>query len=154
MAQPDIIQTILKDSNYHLDLFNKSEIQDLRQKVEGNEEKPFIYCAVQGKAVQLKPEEVVRQLYASRLLNRYQYPRDRVRFEHPINFGREKKRTDIVIFDKDRPDTPYTIVEVKKPKLLDGKAQLRSYCNATGAPIGVWTNGQMIYGRVCKFQNL
>ena len=144
MSQPDIIQKILKDSNYHLDLFNKSEIQDLRQKVEGNEEKPFIYCAVRGKAVQLKPEEVVRQLYASRLLNRYQYPRDRVRFEHPVNFGREKKRADIVIFDKDRPDTPYTIVEVKKPKLLDGKAQLRSYCNATGAPIGVWTNGQQI----------
>ena len=33
---------------------------------------------------------------------------------HPVNFGREKKRADIVIFDKDRPDTPYTIVEVKK----------------------------------------
>lgn len=26
MTQPDIIQTILKDSNYHLDLFDESEI--------------------------------------------------------------------------------------------------------------------------------
>ena len=34
------------------------------------------------------------------------------------------------------------IVEVKKPKLKDGKEQLKSYCNATGAPIGVWTNGK------------
>ena len=33
---------------------------------------------------------------------------------------------------------------MKKPKLQDGKAQLRSYCNATGAPIAVWTNGQQI----------
>jgi type I restriction enzyme M protein len=36
------------------------------------------------------------------------------------------------------------IVELKKPKLKDGKNQLRSYCNATGAPIGVWTNGEQI----------
>ena len=45
---------------------------------------------------------------------------------------------------RDRPDTPYIIIEVKKPKLQDGKDQLRSYCNATGAPIAVWTNGQQI----------
>ncbi|HBD94962.1 MAG TPA: SAM-dependent methyltransferase, partial [Spirochaetia bacterium] len=38
----------------------------------------------------------------------------------------------------------YIIVEVKKPKLLDGKKQLYSYCNATGAPIGVWSNGGQI----------
>ena len=61
-----------------------------------------------------------------------------------VNFGKEKKKADIVIFDKDRPDTAYIIVELKKPKLIDGKSQLRSYCNATGAPIGVWTNGEQI----------
>ena len=143
MTQPDIIQTILKDSNYHLDLFNESEIQDLRQKVEGGE-KPFIFCPIRRKAIQLKPEELIRQLYAARLLNQYRYPKERVRFEHLVNFGRERKRADIVILDKDRPDTPYIIFEVKKPKLQDGKDQLRSYCNATGAPIAVWTNGQQI----------
>ncbi len=143
MAQCDIIQTILKDSNYHLDLFDTSEIQDLRQRIEGKK-RPITYCPIRGKAVQLKPEELIRQLYVERLLNRYHYPRERVRFEHLVNFGREKKRADIVILDKDRADTPYIIVEVKKPKLQDGKAQLRSYCNATGAPIAVWTNGQQI----------
>ena len=143
MNQTDIIQTILKDSNYHLDLFNPSEIDDLRQKVEGNE-KPFIYCPIRRKPIQLKPEELIRQLYAARLLNQYRYPKERVRFEHLVNFGRERKRADIVILDKDREDTPYIIVEVKKPKLQDGKDQLRSYCNATGAPIAVWTNGQQI----------
>ncbi|MCY3542749.1 MAG: N-6 DNA methylase [Chloroflexi bacterium] len=65
-------------------------------------------------------------------------------FEHPVNFGRQKKRADIVIRDKDRPDAAYTVVEIKKPRLRDGKNQLRSYCNATGAPIGVWTNGEQI----------
>ena len=143
MIQTDIIQTILKDSNYGLDLFDKSEIQNLLQKVEGNSN-PLIYCPVRRKAFQLKPEEAVRQLYVARLLKRYRYPRERVRFEHLVNFGRERKRADIVILDRDRPDTPYIIVEVKKPKLQDGKDQLRSYCNATGAPIAVWTNGQHI----------
>ena len=143
MTQPDILQTILKDSNYHLDLFDESEMQDLRQKIEGKA-KPFIYCPIRGKAIQLKPEELIRQLYTARLLKRYRYPQERIRFEHPVNFGRERKRADIVILDKDRPDTLYIIVEVKKPKLQDGKEQLRSYCNATGAPIAVWTNGQQI----------
>ncbi|MDE0018283.1 MAG: N-6 DNA methylase [Candidatus Poribacteria bacterium] len=144
MTKPDIIQTILRDSNYHLDLFHASEIQSLRQRIEGNQKTPITYCSIRGKAVQLKPEELIRQLYVECLLNQYHYPRERVRFEHLVNFGREKKRADIVILDKDRADTPYIIVEVKKPKLQDGKAQLRSYCNATGAPIAVWTNGQQI----------
>ena len=148
MTQPDIIQAILKDSNYHLDLFDEPEIRALRseiltQTVRGKET-PFIRCPIRRKPIQLKPEELIRQLYAARLLNQYRYPKERVRFEHLVNFGRERKRADIVILDKDRPDTPYIIVEVKKPKLQDGKDQLRSYCNATGAPIAVWTNGQQI----------
>ena len=96
------------------------------------------------KDIQLKPEEVVRQLYAAKLLGEYSYPEQRLAFEHLVNFGRQKKKADIVIFDKDRPDIEYIIVELKKPKLKDGKNQLRSYCNATGAPIGVWTNGEQI----------
>ena len=36
------------------------------------------------------------------------------------------------------------MVELKKPKLKDGKEQLKSYCNATGAPIGVWSNRDSI----------
>ncbi len=78
------------------------------------------------------------------LLEDYNYPKKRIKFEHPINFGREVKSADIVIFDKDRPTVEYIIVEIKKPKLQDGKNQLRSYTNATGAPIAVWTNGGQI----------
>ena len=148
MTQPDIVQTILKDSNYHLDLFDESEIQALQEEIliqtVRGKKTPFIRCPIRRKNIQLKPEELIRQLYAARLLNQYRYPNERVRFEHLVNFGREKKRADIVILDKDRPETPYIIVEVKKPKLQDGKDQLRSYCNATGAPIAVWTNGQQI----------
>ncbi len=148
MTQTDILQSILKDSNYNLSLFSDEEIEALRQKVLTKEvrgkETPFINCIVRDKDMQLKPEEVVRQLYATKLIEQYDYPKKRIAFEYSVTFGREKKIADIVIFDKDRTDTPYIVVELKKPKLKDGKNQLRSYCNATGAPIGVWTNGEKI----------
>lgn len=46
----------------------------------------------------------------------------------------------ICIFDAANPTAAYILVELKKPKLKDGKEQLKSYCNATGAPMGVWSN--------------
>ena len=148
MKTTDILQTILKDSDHHLDQFSEKEISTLEQKVRiktiRGKKTPFVSCIVRQKEVQLKPEEIVRQLYADRLLKKYRYPQSRLAFEHPVHFGREKKSADIVIFDKDRPDAAYIVVELKKPKLKDGKGQLRSYCNATGAPIGVWTNGGQI----------
>ena len=144
----NIIEKILSDNNYHLSFFKGSDIDELKRRVSIKtiKHKPtaFIQCLLRDKNIQLKPEELVRQLYAMRLIKQYGYPKLRLAFEHPINFGREKKSADIVIFDKDQPDIPYIIVELKKPKLMDGKQQLRSYCNATGAPIGVWTNGEQI----------
>jgi len=148
MTQDDMIQTILKDSNYHLSLFSDDEINALRGRITLKETRgkqtPFVNCIIREKEIQLKPEEIVRQLYAARLIHQYGYPRKRMAFEYPVNFGREKKSADIVIFDKDRPETAYIIIELKKPTLKDGKSQLRSYCNATGAPMGVWTNGEKI----------
>lgn len=144
----NILQEILKDSNYNLALFSDKEITSLRDKIVTKtvrkKETHFVSCIIRGKEIQLKPEEIVRQLFAGRLLKEYGYPKKRLAFEHPVSFGREKKKADIVIFDKDRPDTAFIVVELKKPKLIDGKNQLRSYCNATGAPIGVWTNGDKI----------
>jgi len=148
MKQTDILQSILNDCNYNLSLFSAEEIEELRKKVFTKEargkETAFIKCVVRDKDIQLKPEEVVRQLYAKKLIEQYGYPKRRIAFEYPVPFGREKKSADIVIFDKDRIDTAYIVVELKKPKLKDGKDQLRSYCNGTGAPIGVWTNGEKI----------
>ncbi len=148
MTQLDIIQSILKDSNYHLDLFKDDEIASLQEKIftkiTRGKETAFVTCVVRDKEIQLKPEGIVRQLYAARLIKGYGYPKKRLAFEYSVNFGKEKKSADIVVLDKYRSDTAYIIVELKKPKLKDGKNQLRSYCNATGAPIGVWTNGEKI----------
>ena len=147
-TQQDLIQTILQDSGHHRSLFDDDAIERLQSRVFDKTVKgkktAFVRCILRNKDVQLKPDEVVRQLYADRLINHYGYPHKRLTFEHSFNLGRQKKKADIVIFDKDKPDTEFMIIELKRPKLLDGKNQLRSYCNATGAPIGVWTNGQQI----------
>ncbi|MEW6408144.1 MAG: N-6 DNA methylase [Patescibacteria group bacterium] len=138
------ILNIIKDSNYSFSIFEQKLIEELENKITLKDGKPYIVCAIRDKEIILKPEEVVRQLYAMKLLEDYGYPKQRIKFEHAIHFGREVKSADIVIFDKDRPTVEYIIVEIKKPKLQDGKNQLRSYTNATGAPIAVWTNGGQI----------
>ena len=139
---------ILKDSKYKLTQFSQEEIDSLESaiftKTVRKESKPHIRCLVRNKDIQLKPEEAIRQLYLQVLNERYGYPLSRMTVEYPVNFGTEKKKADIVIFDKDNPTSAYIIVELKRPKLKDGKDQLKSYCNATGAPIGVWTNGNSI----------
>lgn len=138
------LTSILKDSSYNLSLFDEKDIKALESKIKLQKNKPYVECIIREKDVQLKPEEVVRQLYAAKLINYYGYPKKRIRFEHPVQFGRQTKSSDIVVFDNDRPTVEYIIAEVKKPKLKDGKEQLKSYCNATGAPIAVWTNGGQI----------
>ena len=73
----------------------------------------------------------------------YGYPAERIAIEKPVQFGSSvhEKAADIVVWDKDDPKTAYIIIECKKPKRADGLEQLKSYCHAEGAPIGVWTNG-------------
>ena len=143
------IADILKDSNYKTDQFSADAIKRLNDRlVEAKDKKGTAYakvmCLVRNKDIALKPEEVVRQLYIDKLINEYGYPVSRMQVEYPVYFGREVKRADIVIMDEDRPLVPYIVIEVKKPKLKDGKDQLKSYCNSTGAPIAVWTNGDQI----------
>ena len=143
------IKEILKDSKYGLGQFTQDQIDQLGRNIIINKNKkgkdiPHIKCLVRGKEIKLTPEEIVRQLYVMVLRDVFGYPLERMELEYSVVFGRDKKRADIVIFDKDKPTCPYIIVEVKKPKLKDGKDQLKSYCNATGAPIAVWTNGESI----------
>lgn len=140
---------ILRDSDYKLTQFNLVEIQNLEDRIEVKTDKkgneiPYIECSIRKKSIRLTPEEAVRQLYLQILIEELNYPINRIELEYSVSFGREKKRADIVVFDKQQVTSPYIIVELKKPKLKDGKEQLKSYCNATGAPIGIWTNGDSI----------
>jgi len=139
---------ILKDSNYKLAQFSDDQIERLEKRITIRESRgtnaPYVSCLIRKKEIKLIPEEVVRQLYIMVLHEQYDYPLERMEVEYAVSFGREKKRADIVIFDKSDSRAVNIIVELKKPKLKDGKEQLKSYCNATGATIGIWSNGESI----------
>ena len=142
------LNELFKNPDYEGTIFSDQDKAALETRIftkaVKNIEVPYVKCIIREKDIKLTPEEAVRQLYTQMLISKYGYPKDRIQFETHIHFGREVKRADITIMDKDRPMVPYIIVELKKPKLSDGKEQLKSYCNATGAPIGVWTNGEQI----------
>lgn len=144
------LSDILKDSAYNLDVFSKypHHIKDLEAaisvRLSRGKDTPFVTCHIRNKEIQLKPEEVIRQLYLRVLIHEYGYAESRIKIEYPISIGRSKKRVDIAIMDADRSLSEYILVELKSPKFTDGKKQLQSYCNATGAPLGVWSNGKLI----------
>jgi len=138
------LNSLFKNENYDDTLFSPEAKAYIENLIFDKNNKPYITCQIRNKAIKLTPEEAVRQLYIHKLMNDYGYPADRLSLEAPIHFGTEVKRADITISQKDRPAVPYIIVELKKTRLTDGKEQLKSYCNATGAPIGIWTNGEKI----------
>lgn len=140
------LSDILKGTEYSLKLFTEKEISALENRITERVDKKgkayaAVICIIRNKEIKLTPEEIVRQLYTSKLINEYGYSKERLVFEYPIYFGREAKRADIVIRDKDDTNVPYIIIEVKKPKAKDGREQLKSYTHATGASMAVWTNG-------------
>lgn len=89
------------------------------------------------------PEEIVRQLWVYKLIHQYGYKDDEIDLEASIQFGTEvgTKAADIIVYTDNSKETPKIIVECKKPKRKDGIEQLKSYMNAKGAPVAVWSNG-------------
>ena len=111
---------ILKDSNYKLSQFSANKIEAFENSIYVEYDKkgieiPYIECLVRRKKIKLTPEEAVRQLYLMVLNEDYGYSYERMELEYAVSFGREKKRADIVIFDKIDSRAVNIIVEVKKP---------------------------------------
>ena len=152
------LKNLFKDTDYKSSVFTQDEINFIEQNIFIKNNKPYINCLIRKKDIQLKPEEAVRQLFVYRLIHSYGYSPAQIELEHPIQMGSDKsKRADIVIFEKNQSNAAYIIVEVKKPGVLEGEGQLKSYCNATGAPMGVWTNGNTIsyyYRQNNRFVNI
>lgn len=89
------------------------------------------------------PEEIVRQLWVYKLMKHYDYKADEIDLEKSIQFGTEvgTKAADIIVYTDATKETPKIIIECKKPNRKDGIEQLKSYMNAKGAPVAVWSNG-------------
>lgn len=101
-----------------------------------------VQCVVREKEIELKPEEVVRQLYAHKLIEEFNYPKDRIEFEKIVQMGRvDSKRADIVIYEDEHNTVPYIVVECKAPGKEKVKGQLENYCKNLGASIAVEVDG-------------
>ncbi|VVB92742.1 N-6 DNA Methylase [uncultured archaeon] len=132
-----------EETKHRLTLFKPENIDWLEEQLFEKNGKPYIKCLAKDKDRQAKPEEIVRQLWIKKLLEEYHYPKERIEVERAVWFGSgvSDKSADIIIMHTDG-EHPYIIFEVKKPKRKDGLQQLKSYCNAEGSPIGVWSNGE------------
>ena len=109
------LNELFKNTTYDDTLFSaeaKSAIESriFMKPVRGTEV-PYITCAIRNKDIKLTPEEAVRQLYIYMLMNNYGYMASRIQLETPIHFGREVKRADIAIMDKDRPKPFVTVCD-------------------------------------------
>ncbi len=130
-----------QDVKHGLSLFTNREIQAVEGLIIERDGKFHIKCQIKDRYKVAKPEEIVRQLGVYRLLNEYGYPKGRIDVERVIYFGsRDSGLADVVVLQEDRQH-PYIIFEVKRPQRTAGLEQLKSYCNAEGSPIGVWSNG-------------
>ncbi|MDR2194106.1 MAG: N-6 DNA methylase [Treponema sp.] len=146
-----LLETILKDSPYKLTQFSPEQIRRIENAAQtravNGKETFSILCPVRKKTIKLTPEEVVRQLYLQTLMTEYGYDAANFEIQSEVTMGSSGKRADIVVYEKERPDQPYIIVELKSPSnptALEGKKQLESYCKFSGASIGVWTDGNDI----------
>lgn len=108
----------------------------------------YLKCLKRGEDVQVltekksNPEEIVLQLWLYKLRHVYNYPLDHIAAQYRVQFGTvtAEKAADIVVFQRDGR-TAKIILEVKRPDRKDGINQLKSYLNAEGSPVGVWSNG-------------
>ncbi len=141
MEEIKISQLAKSSGKYDLTIFSEASIDRIESQIFEKNNKFFIKCLKRKKDIQVKPEEIVRQLMLDKLIYEYGYLEDLLEVEFTVNFGREKKFADIVILNKTDKTSVYCVLEIKKHKAKDGKDQLKSYTNATGSPLAVWTNG-------------
>lgn len=141
------IEHIFKDTDtkHRLTLFKAEDVQWLETQLFEKNSKPYLKCLASDRERPAKPEEIVRQLWIKKLLEEFHYSKERLKIEYAVWFGSgvSDKSADIVIMHTDG-EHPYIIFEVKKPKRKDGLQQLKSYCNAEGTPMGVWSNGEEV----------
>ena len=137
----NLSQFIKSNSKYDLTIFSNEAIDKIENSIFEKEDKHYLKCLKRQKDIQVKPEEVVRQLMLDKLMTEYKYSLDLLEVEYTVSFGVEKKFADIVILNKADKTSVYCVLEIKKHKRKDGKEQLKSYTNATGSPLAIWTNG-------------
>ena len=108
----------------------------------------YIKDYITGKKLRQTPEEKVRQEYSKILFEDYDYAKEQMNIEVPIQRGSnkgQKEKADIVIYynakGREQNKDIYAIIETKRRDLKEGVEQLKSYMSATSSLWGVWYNG-------------
>lgn len=83
-------ETLLTNSEHDLSLYTVAEIESFRQRTYDKDVKgktrQFVHCLIRDKEIQLKPEEIVRQLYLEKLTGEYGCPKTLVKVEFLESF--------------------------------------------------------------------
>lgn len=69
------------------------------------------------------PEELVQVEVYIQLILKYNYKPQRIKFEVPVKMGADTKRADIVVYNDDKLEIPFILVECKKQEVSEQELQ-------------------------------
>lgn len=123
-------------------------------KLKSSENKTLIFDNLRKKYFVLTPEEWVRQNFVCFLIDKKNYPTSLIALEKQLIINNRKKRTDILIFDKDGKH--HIIVECKAPNVKinqDTFDQIARYNLKLKANYLIVTNGLEHFYCKMDFEN-
>lgn len=111
-----------------------------------NKEKTLIWCNVRKRFVAVRHEDLeeeVRQRTIIDIVNRYKYPLSYLGVEIPVKIRADERArsADIVIFEKDKKQKPFIVIENKRPERGSGADQAEKYALILGAQYAKYTDG-------------
>ena len=132
----------------------KLNLPDYKFKLKSNENKTLIFDNLRKKYMVLTPEEWVRQHFVQFLIEEKNYPPSLIAIEKQVLVNNLKKRSDILVFNKE--GNPDIIVECKAPKIKITQTtfdQIARYNSTLNANFLVVTNGLNHFYCKMDFEN-
>lgn len=132
----------------------KLNLPTYKFKLKSSENKTLIFDKLRKKYMVLTPEEWVRQNFVSYLIDDKKYPTSLIALEKQLTINNRKKRTDILIFDKN--GLHHIIVECKAPHIKitqDTFDQIARYNLKLNANYLIVTNGLQHFYCKMDFEN-
>ncbi|OAD46068.1 restriction endonuclease subunit R [Polaribacter atrinae] len=123
-------------------------------RLKSSENKTLIFDKLRKKYLVLTPEEWVRQHYVHFLINQKKYPLSLIALEKQLTINNRKKRTDILVFNKE--GNHEIIVECKAPSIKITQAtfdQIARYNLKLKANYLIVTNGLEHFYCKMDFEN-
>ncbi len=123
-------------------------------RLKSSENKTLIFDKLRKKYLVLTPEEWVRQHYVHFLINQKKYPVSLIALEKQLTINNRKKRTDILVFNKE--GNHEIIVECKAPSIKITQAtfdQIARYNLKLKANYLIVTNGLEHFYCKMDFEN-